>query len=102
MSIVTEKFLLSIGFQKDGKVTLPDWYNIFEIEPLVTTCEAFSFCTNETALTIFVTPKGLIAESCSNDEFRDLVEYHSIRSHEDVIDCVEGCLGMNLCWKKEE
>lgn len=101
MSTVTEKFLIRIGFQKDGLVTLPDWYNVFEPGPKVTTCEAFSFCTNETALTIFVTPKGLVAESCSNDEFRDSLEYHSIWSSEDVIDLVEGCLGLTLKWERE-
>lgn len=102
MNTVTEKFLLSIGFQKDGHVSVPDWYNIFEPEPHVTMCEAFSFCTSETALTIFITPKGLVAESCSNDEFRDSLEYHRIQSLEDVIACVEGCLGLTLKWEREE
>lgn len=102
MNTVTEKFLISIGFQNDGLVTVPDWYNVFESEPLVTTCQAYSFCTNETALTIFVTPKGMVAEACPNDEFRDWLQYESIRGPEDVINCVEGYLGLTLKWEKQK
>lgn len=85
MNSVTEKFLLSLGFQKNGQVNLPDWYNIFELDPVVTTCDAFSTFINDMVITIFITPKGVIGESCLNDEYRGCLEYFRIDGPQDVI-----------------
>lgn len=77
--MITESFLLGLGFERLGNTSLPDWYNIFEAEPKLEDAPAFQFCGRDIAITIYLTPKGVIAESCSADEYREGLSYSLLK-----------------------
>jgi len=56
--MITEKFLLSIGFTKISETNLPKWYNIFESDPKVTTSKAYELVAMEHVFTILFNTEG--------------------------------------------
>jgi|SRR5579859_5795513 len=94
--MITKEFLVSIGFEEAGETHLPDWYNIFEETPTVTTAESFDYCNDEYAFTIYLSPKGPIGEYCENSEYHEGLSYCRLVTEEDVIDEVEGLFDVEI------
>jgi hypothetical protein len=100
--MISEKFLLSIGFTKIGEANLPNWYNIFESDPEVTTSKAYELEALGHVFTIYLTPKGMFGECIENNEEQNNRDYFRVESTEGLIENIGSYAGARINWESNE
>ena len=96
--MINTKFLSDLGFNDNGMKRLPDWYNLFESEPLITEVPSYIFHIYRLTIYLFLAPKGQFVEVfCQDDPHRDSVYFHqyvAIHSQSDLVSLVNELLSI--------
>src|SRR5690349_18242399 len=92
--MVTEEILLSMDFGKKEMYPLPDWFSLFETNPIMMKyVPSYCFCGDwEYYMRVYLTPKGAFGEISAYDEFDLSHSYVSLRTREDVEKAIEDYL----------
>jgi hypothetical protein len=91
--MITEEILLSMDFGKKEMVSLPDWFYLFETDPIEKNVPSYCFFGDwEYYMRVYFSPKGTFGEISAYDEFDFSHSYVALHTREDVEKAIEDYL----------